>query len=363
MPKTYSSVKEAYAEAVSSGLLDRALEEAAARRGAAVAGNNNSSHNGTTTTTTTTRRATIESIASTDGSLSRTRSFTVNPRQPSLYDPDTRSSFPPTSSSSSAATVDDEDDERYSLLGGSAIITVQRIRISSSPPPEEINLNEMSSSDLARLKVEDPFMYHSIPEVRARSYKFADGDAAAIAAAVLGDDIADEGLDVDDDEQQQQQQGPMANYSNHEGNSSQLSRQQVVPTNGREDAHAVASSSSASSNPRSGGPRQLRTSIVQRRDLAASCPAGMLADADIARAAYVSRRRPRIVKRRRLSVEAHPSLICEDILGSIVDTEGDDDGGAEALEAMMDEEERFLHALMMSSGDHSDDGEEDEEED
>jgi len=41
-------------------------------------------------------------------------------------------------------------------------------------------------------------MYHSIPEVHARSYKFADGDAAVIAEVLLWGDIIAEGLGNDD---------------------------------------------------------------------------------------------------------------------------------------------------------------------
>ena len=91
----------------------------------------------------------------------------------------------------------------------------------------------------------------------------------------------------------------------------------------------------------------------------------MLTDANIARVAYISQRPP-IVKRRRLSVEAHPILICEDVLGSIVGISSEGNGGGgdddvERLEAMINVDDRFLHALVMSMGDHSDDGEEEED--
>jgi len=270
-----------------------------------------------------------------------------------------------------------------------SIIATELIQLSSDPPPQEIDLNEMTSSrDLERLRVEDPFMYHSIPEVHQRSYKFDEGDAAAIAAAVLGGgDVGEDGdgVDVDmgmgmgldnmmgfdddddDDDDDDEEEEELTDESERgeaqqqqQGSSSRSTSQQQQQQQQGEEADAATNRPSAPARQR---PRQRRT----LRSLAASCPAGMLANADIARAQFQaeSQRSSTIIKRRRLSVEAHPSLICEDVMERIISERrergGGMEGGGGGVESMMDEEERFLHALMMSSGEEDYDDEEEEE--
>ncbi|KAL7552846.1 hypothetical protein ACHAWF_016092 [Thalassiosira exigua] len=151
------------------------------------------------------------------------------------------------------------------------ILVQARIRLEDVPsPPREIDLSELSSEDLERLRVEDPFLYYSIPAVRARrgteasasssGGSSADPAAAAASRVAFEDGVAD-----------------------------------AVP----------------------GRQRRRRGSRLR-----ASCPASILSDADLAREGVVS-------KRRRLSVEPHP-WFCED--DDLPEGEGggdDAEGGAD----------------------------------
>jgi len=203
-------------------------------------------------------------------------------------------------------------------------IVVDRIRLSAStPPPEEVDISELSTEDLRRLKEEDPFMYYSIPEVGGRGYRLegrldgVDGIEGEELAAIQGG--------VADDEEDW--------WQDEEGN-----------VNG------------------DGRPRRRRT---WRRRLTAplslSCPAGMFATADVARSVA---RREMVIKRRRLSVEAHPNFLFEDLMGMTTAKE-EGDGGEEGSngEDDEDEEDRVLEMLMRSvssfTGDEVEEGGED----
>lgn len=167
-------------------------------------------------------------------------------------------------------------------------------------------------------------MYHSIPEVHKRSFKFDEG-AIDLAQLLEPDD------DDDDDDD--------------------------LFAGGQEGADAGAGGTGAAAAGGTGPRRRMRPR------LSTSCPAGLLADADIARAMF---ERTKVIKRRRLSVEAHPSLVCEDMLmGEILNNEQrhqDHQGDNEAAVAAPDTaEERLLEALMSTSLGLDDDSDSDEE--
>ncbi|KAL7546820.1 hypothetical protein ACHAWF_014747 [Thalassiosira exigua] len=192
---------------------------------------------------------------------------------------------------------------------GRDLLLRAEVRLSSSPPPpREIDLSELSSEDLERLRIEDPFLYYSIPAVRARSYRFealGEPGAASRGAEGLGTSAAAEMVETSmgspaRDAVQDEQDG-------------------VPPTSVLRRGRARPSSR-----------------------LRASCPAGMLADAELARAGVVS-------KRRRLSVEAHPALIFEnfDFNLSEEDVSSED---MDAIEEGEDEVDLVLRALRLNAG-------------
>lgn len=189
-------------------------------------------------------------------------------------------------------------------------VAVERFCLSSSPPPpQEIDLSEMSSEDIQRLKVEDPFMYYSIPAVHSRSYRFDESSAADIVAQVAE---GGGGLGEDDGRQ--------------EGEEEEMGEDR------QEEQEGAATP-----------PVNAATSRTRRIETSRSCPAGMLANAEIARAAFEQdqQQQRNVVKRRRISVEAHPSLICEDMMLHILTETSDTE--------RMAEEEWFLNALMTNT--------------
>lgn len=127
---------------------------------------------------------------------------------------------------------------------------------------EEVDVGGLSSEDLRRLKRDDPFLYYSIPSIRRRSYRFNGEDG--------------------------------------------------------DEADAVR-----------------MTSPLRRTSL----PAHVLANADISRsqqeearqevegpAIEEPRRRNSVVRRnRRLSTEAHPTLVCDELMRELQDLDIDDD--------------------------------------
>ena len=77
---------------------------------------------------------------------------------------------------------------RVSLDEGACRIA--RVRLASFPPAEEeVDVSGLTSDDIRRLRVKDPFLYHSIPEVHRRSYRF-DEDAAATDVATVPTRVA-----------------------------------------------------------------------------------------------------------------------------------------------------------------------------
>lgn len=184
------------------------------------------------------------------------------------------------------------------------ITTVERVRLSSSPPPQEIDLSEMTVEDMKRLKIEDPFMYYSIPEVHTRSYQFEEYNAT-------------------EHHQQDEVEGPPQEEA--DGNDNLEDDPQY------DDQAEAGNVSSSNRRPFYRGP------------LSASMPAGLLANAEIARAALERQQQAQqpqenVVKlRRRISVEAHPILACAGMARTL--SEGQDEGG-------LDEEDLFLRVLM-----------------
>mmetsp|Transcript_29859 Transcript_29859/g.51540 ORF Transcript_29859/g.51540 Transcript_29859/m.51540 type:complete len:307 (-) Transcript_29859:77-997(-) len=261
----------------------------------------------------TNRRATTEATPSSSSLLSQSFtavSTTTQHAMPHRHTPDTRKH----SLERSSIMISEN-----SVLD---IVTVKHICLSSSPPPaEEIDLAEMTHEDLQRLKVEDPFMYYSIPQVHERSYRFENDEEAA--AAALDEDWNSNSLE-----------------DQHEGTAApnEASDSQAGEGEGNVPDAATVSPHQNNRRPRCRPPLQRAT----------SCPAGMLANADIARS---SRNNHQVVKKRRLSVEAHPNLVCEDLMSSII-TESSD-------EERLEEEERFLQLLMNTGEEDSEEEEED----
>lgn len=293
MTKTFSSVKEA----LSSGILDRhtlrrpnrnqpteGQQQQQPLKSCLRNSFNRRPSDETSSTAPTAASVGSSATGSSTRGMTLSQSFTVG-LQPRQHRADTRhnSSFTPIS------------EETFSI---------ERIPLNSSPPPpQEIDLSEMNSDDLQRLKSEDPFMYYSIPEVHKRSYRFGEVSANDIAAAVLGEEDLEEDYEEEEEMDEPQELAPQAV--------------------GRRPRHRPA----------------------MRH---ASCPAGMLANADIARAMFelndTHSASSVVSKRRRLSVEAHPALVCDYLM---LDEDGLEGSGRSGLsDSVLDEEEHFLAALM-----------------
>lgn len=169
---------------------------------------------------------------------------------------------------------DDDDDFVCSVL----------VRLSDDADDDEVDIDKLSDSDLKNLKVADPFLYYSIPGLRRRSYLFEDDD----------DDDADiriQALQVPRVPQPRRRLRrtslPAEVLAGAEMNSARQGRQQQQVDSSEEH------------QPRRG-------SVVQRS--------------------------------RRLSTEAHPTLVCDEMMREL-----------QALDGDMDEDDLDMleHALMM----------------
>lgn len=144
----------------------------------------------------------------------------------------------------------------------------------------QVDIGSLSDEDLRRLKRDDPFLYYSIPSIRRRSYRFDD---------------------VDEEEE------------------------------GRADAIRNA---------------MTRMSTTRRPTRRTSLPAQVLANADISRSQRQQQeevvatglveevltvmieepsRRSSVTRCRRLSTEAHPSMVCDDLLRELEEIEDEDE--------------------------------------
>mmetsp|Transcript_12930 Transcript_12930/g.28332 ORF Transcript_12930/g.28332 Transcript_12930/m.28332 type:complete len:298 (-) Transcript_12930:372-1265(-) len=216
------------------------------------------------------------------------------------------------------------------------------IRLAEVKPTEEIDVTEYSNEDFDNLKKKDPFMYYSIPEIRRSSFLMSEVDAnesedndvvveneetIAMAVNAINAGAIDIGTNIIGS----------INPQVSQSSSSRGQGKQPVFRNGQ-----LRRQSSA----------HLRTT---------SCPAGMLANADIShsqRNAILNSRRRSGEQRRngglnnslvvrksvRLSVEAHPDLILrefeddEDVFGVL---ERNNEGDGAEYEGGGDLDERF----------------------
>lgn len=177
---------------------------------------------------------------------------------------------------------------------------------------EEIDTSTLTEEELARLKEEDPFMYHSVRSTKRRSSC----------------------CDFDDDLDMIKESGTSFN--------------------------SIATSTScrtSSGNNTMQVPTRVPTSPSSRRT---SMPCGMLANADIARSQLVptspisspvrstATTSTNVVRRRRFSTEAHPNLVFQTMLSELHEVNGDeeDDMMEEGSNLGNGEDEEDLFAFM-----------------
>lgn len=178
---------------------------------------------------------------------------------------------------------------------------IAQIRLSDklTEDDEEFEIDDYTDDDLKALKVNDPFLYYSIPEVRRASFNIA------------GDDDDDDEDRVDEEIKRQFDAESTIVQATSLGTS-------------------VNTSNSANPNPPPPPPRR----NVSR---ATSCPAGMLASADIARSQLLAGTTNGRVRRSvRLSVEAHPSLMLQSLEEEIMNG-----GGGDSEEEESEDDERI----------------------
>lgn len=162
---------------------------------------------------------------------------------------------------------------------------------------EKVDLGGLTTDDeFKTLRDSDPFLFYSIPEVRRRSLTFTD-------------DFLSDDEDSDDDEKN--------------------AEETVASFHPRPGQAAVSEVTNSDSNTGGEGTTARRRSSYLRAN---TCPAGMLANAEIRRSLVESG--SLVVRRRhRLTMEAHPTLVVDDIMSSLgsasmrgmsIDDDGDD---------------------------------------
>lgn len=142
------------------------------------------------------------------------------------------------------------------------------------------------SEDLKNLWVSDPFLYYSIPEIHKNAYKVEsdeDDDEAEIEREY---GVAPSGM-------------PRLSKASHPPSQAQNPAAEQQQQKNNEQTNEV---------PR---PNRRRSSRSLRN---LSCPAGMLANADISYALFHGGT-TLVTRRHRISTEAHPSLIVDDFVG------------------------------------------------
>mmetsp|Transcript_957 Transcript_957/g.1982 ORF Transcript_957/g.1982 Transcript_957/m.1982 type:complete len:283 (+) Transcript_957:224-1072(+) len=162
---------------------------------------------------------------------------------------------------------------------------------------EKVDLGGLTTDDeFKNLRDSDPFLFYSIPEVRRRSLTFTD-------------DFLSDGEDSDDDEDDVEER--IASFHPHLGQAAVSEETNSDTITGDESTTARRRSSYLRAN---------------------TCPAGMLANAEIRRSLIESG--SLVVRRRhRLTMEAHPTLVVDDIMSSLgsasmrglsIDNDGDE---------------------------------------
>mmetsp|Transcript_26462 Transcript_26462/g.55185 ORF Transcript_26462/g.55185 Transcript_26462/m.55185 type:complete len:256 (-) Transcript_26462:202-969(-) len=161
----------------------------------------------------------------------------------------------------------------------SVVIPVATVR---EYPEESLDLSQLDPVALRNLKTSDPFMYYSIPEMRRRSYQSLEDD------------------DEDDNETS------------------------TVPT-GLPQENEI----SAETQPSLAEEPPLR----RRMERHSSCPAGMLADLEIAR----SQLEGMVPRRRRVSTEAHSTVVLRNMAEALAQIE--ENGGLNEFLRDFDDED------------------------
>ena len=183
---------------------------------------------------------------------------------------------------------------------------------------ERVDLGDLMFDDeFKKLKSSDPFLFYSIPEVKKRSFMMTDDF-----------DSSDDDSDSDDEEMAPPAR-PVRRF-NHVEQVPLLQQEQ------KEDPPARARSQS---------------SAIRNM----SCPAGMLANADMARSLFEGRSTV-VPRSRRLSVESHPNLVVDDIMSSMrssklcdFDEEYDDIDGSDSDEEFDETLKRVLNRMNSKS--------------
>ena len=170
--------------------------------------------------------------------------------------------------------VDNRDAHRISV-----VTKVPLLEIGEGDEDITVDLSEVTTKeDLKNLWSSDPFLYYSIPEIHQRSYK----------VSVLDDS--------DDDEDELEVTSPA-------GFPSMIPKAQQAPV-----AVAHPQEKEQQQQVQVRRPERRRSSATLRN---LSCPAGMLANADISYSLF-NGGTPIVTRCRRLSVEAHPTLVVGD---------------------------------------------------
>ena len=182
---------------------------------------------------------------------------------------------------------------------------------------KRVDLGELMFDDeFKKLKSSDPFLFYSIPEVKKRSLTLTDEF-----------DFSDDDSDDDDDEEMAPPVRPVRRFDQVE----------QAPVHQQE--------------------QQLDRPVRRRSSLTRimSCPAGMLANAEMSRSLFEGRSTV-VPRSSRLSVEAHPNLVVDDIMSSMgssalcgFNEEDDNIDGSDSDEEFDDTLKRVLNRMNTKS--------------
>jgi hypothetical protein len=243
------------------------------------------------------------------------RSGSSSPVNKDVASSTTKEDFPPhrapeTQASTSEESYTESDDE----APFECKVFVQLSDDSDDDDKNQVNIGSLTDEDLRRLKETDPFLYYSIPSIRRRSYRF----------------------DIAEDEEQDATAIRMAMTRTAGATSRRASMPAQVLAN------ADISRSRQEQRLRHDMQEAARLVLLEEDD--DGDEEDLLMDEEPV--SIMTTRRASVTRCRRLSTEAHPTLICNELLEELEGLDfSDDDDEEDEIDVDLEDLERQLSGL------------------